>query len=195
MIKHVSYLDGSEGVDLLEAFNKHGNKFIELCNIADDKIIDVTLDENEKKPKILFWNSKKTYLTFSQLSNGTKKILVIGSIILDALEKNNLLLIDEIELSLHSTLVNFLINLNSSKDFNHFSQLIFTTHSPFVAFSMTNDQLYYINNKNNNYYISSISNAIKNNIITKDKNPEKAWIEDLLIKNPDLNKIKHFLNN
>lgn len=60
---------------------------------------------------------------------------------------------------------------------------------------MTNDQLYYINNKNNNYYISSISNAIKNNIITKDKNPEKAWIEDLLIKNPDLNKIKHFLNN
>lgn len=195
MIKHVSYLDGSEGVDLLEAFNKHGNKFIELCNIADDKIIDVTLDENEKKPKILFWNSKKTFLTFPQLSNGTRKILVIGSIILDALEKNNLLLIDEIELSLHPTLVNFLINLNSSKDFNHFSQLIFTTHSPFVAFSMTNDQLYYINNKNNNYYISSISNAIKNNIITKDKNPEKAWIEDLLIKNPDLNKIKHFLNN
>ena len=195
MIKHVSYLDGSEGVDLLEAFNKHGNKFVELCNIADDKIIDITLDENEKKPKILFWNSKKTFLTFPQLSNGTRKILVIGSIILDALEKNNLLLIDEIELSLHPTLVNFLINLNSSKDFNHFSQLIFTTHSPFVAFSMTNDQLYYINNKNNNYYISSISNAIKNNIITKDKNPEKAWIEDLLIKNPDLNKIKHFLNN
>lgn len=194
MIKHVSYLDGNEGVDLLESFNKHGNRFVELCNIADDKIIDVSIDENKKKPKILFWNSKKTALTFSQLSNGTKKILVIGSIILDSLEKNNLLIIDEIELSLHPTLVNFLINLNSSKDFNHFSQLIFTTHSPFVAFSMTNDQLYYISNKNNNYFISSISNAIKNNIITKDKSPEKAWLEDLLIKNPDLNKIEHFLN-
>ncbi len=194
MIKHVSYLDGNEGVDLLESFNKHGNRFVELCNIADDKIIDVSIDENKKKPKILFWNSKKTALTFSQLSNGTKKILVIGSIILDSLEKNNLLIVDEIELSLHPTLVNFLINLNSSKDFNHFSQLIFTTHSPFVAFSMTNDQLYYISNKNNNYFISSISNAIKNNIITKDKSPEKAWLEDLLIKNPDLNKIEHFLN-
>ena len=92
-------------------------------------------------------------------------------------------------------MVAFLINLNISKDFNHFSQLIFTTHSPFIAFSLTNDQLYFINNKNNEYSITNISNAIKNGIITKDKNPEKAWLEDLLIKNPDINKINEFFKN
>ena len=77
MIKHVSYLDGSERIDLIEFVRKYNNRFIELCNIADDKIIDITIDENEKKPKILFWNSKDSYLTFSQLSNGTRKILII----------------------------------------------------------------------------------------------------------------------
>lgn len=195
MIKHVSYLDGSERVNLIEVAKKYNNRLIELCNIADDKIINITIDENEKNPKLLFWNSDNSYLTFSQLSNGTRKILVIGSIILNSLDYNDLLLVDEIELSLHPKLVTFLINLSTSSDCNHFSQMIFTTHSPYVAFSMANDQLYYINNKSENYYVSNISNAIKNGIITKDKNPEKAWIEDLLIKNPDQQKINSFLKN
>ena len=134
-------------------------------------------------------------MTFSQLSSGTKKTIIIGSIILDSVKNNNLLLIDEIELSLHPSLASFLLSLNLVKDCNHFSQLIFTTHSPFIAFSMSNDQLYYISNKNNEYKIQNICSAINSGIITKDKNPQKAWVEDLLIKNPDANKIKNFLNN
>lgn len=195
MIKHTSYIDREAGIDLLSIIRKDKDKFIALANIADDKIINVSIDENNNSPQILFWNSNNSYLTFSQLSSGTKKIIILGSIILESLQNNNLLLIDEIELSLHPSLVAFLINLNISKDFNHFSQLIFTTHSPFIAFSLTNDQLYFINNKNNEYSITNISNAIKNGIITKDKNPEKAWLEDLLIKNPDINKINEFFKN
>lgn len=195
MIKHTSYLDSEAHIDLIEIFKKYDKRFIELCSIADSKIIDVTIDQNHKKPRILFWNSKVSYLNFSQLSNGTKKTLIIGSIILEALDNNNLLLIDEIELSLHQALVRFLVNLSTSSDSNHYSQLIFTTHSPFIAFSMANDQLYYINNAGKNYFVSNISDAIKNGIITKDKKPERAWLEDLLIKNPDKQKIMNFLNN
>lgn len=195
MIEYTSCIDKKAGVNLLDIIKKNKDKFLSLANIADEKIINISIDENNNKPQILFWNSNNTYLTFSQLSSGTKKVIIMGSILLESLENNSLILIDEIELSLHPSLAIFLTNLNTSKDFNHYSQLIFTTHSPFVAFSLANDQLYYINNHNNQYNVLNINSAIKDGIITKDKNPKKAWLEDLLIKNPDANKIKNFFKN
>lgn len=193
MIDYTSCIDKKAGDNLFDIIKKNKEQFLSLTNIADEKIINITIDENNDKPQILFWNSNNTYLTFSQLSSGTKKVIILGSILLESLENNSLVLIDEIELSLHPSLATFLINLNVSKDCNHFSQLIFTTHSPFVAFSLSNDQLYYINNKDEQYNVSNINSAIKNGIITKDKSPQKAWLEDLLIKNPDINKINNFL--
>lgn len=195
MIEYTSYIDKKAGANLLDVIKNNKETFLSLANIADEKIINVSIDENNENPQILFWNSDKSYLTFSQLSSGTKKVLIIGSILLESLKNNSLILIDEIELSLHPALVTFLINLNTSKDCNHFSQLIFTTHSPYVAFSLSNDQLYYINNQDNQYKVLNINSAIKNGIITKDKNPQKAWIENLLIKNPNINKINDFLKN
>lgn len=195
MIEYTSYIDKKASIDLLDIIKNDKEKFLSLANIADEKIINVSIDENNDKPQILFWNSDKTHLTFSQLSSGTKKVIIMGSILLESLENNSLILIDEIELSLHPSLVTFLTNINISKDFNHFSQLIFTTHSPFVAFSLSNDQLYYINNQDGQYNVLNINSAIKNSIITKDKNPQKAWLENLLIKNPDINKINAFFKN
>lgn len=195
MIEYTSCIDKKASIDLLDIIKNDKEKFLSLANIADEKIINVSIDENNDKPQILFWNSDKTHLTFSQLSSGTKKVIIMGSILLESLENNSLILIDEIELSLHPSLVTFLININISKDFNHFSQLIFTTHSPFVAFSLSNDQLYYINNQDDQYNVLNINSAIKNGIITKDKNPQKAWLENLLIKNPDINKINTFFKN
>lgn len=195
MIEYTSCIDKKAGTNLFDIIKNNKEKFLSLANIADEKIINISIDENNDKPQILFWNSNTTYLTFSQLSSGTKKVIIMGSILLKSLEDNSLVLIDEIELSLHPSLAMFLINLNISKDCNHFSQLIFTTHSPFVAFSLSNDQLYYINNQNNQYNVLNINSAIKDGIITKDKNPQKAWLEDLLIKNPDANKIKNFFKN
>lgn len=195
MIEYTSYIDKKASIDLLDIIKNDKEKFLSLANIADEKIINVSIDENNDKPQILFWNSDKTHLTFSQLSSGTKKVIIMGSILLESLENNSLILIDEIELSLHPSLVTFLTNINIAKDFNHFSQLIFTTHSPFVAFSLSNDQLYYINNQDGQYNVLNINSAIKNGIITKDKNPQKAWLENLLIKNPDMNKINTFFKN
>ena len=195
MIEYTSCIDKKASIDLLDIIKNDKEKFLSLVNIADEKIINVSIDENNDKPQILFWNSDKTHLTFSQLSSGTKKVIIMGSILLESLENNSLILIDEIELSLHPSLVTFLTNINISKDFNHFSQLIFTTHSPFVAFSLSNDQLYYINNQDDQYNVLNINSAIKNGIITKDKNPQKAWLENLLIKNPDINKINTFFKN
>lgn len=194
IIEHITYLSGKGQINFYEIINNYKDEFIELTKIADDKLLNVTIDENEDIPQIRFWNSKNTFINFSQLSSGTKKVLIYGSIIIDSIRNNDLLIIDEIELSLHHALAKFLIDLSISKKNSSFSQLIFTTHSPFIAFGMANDQLYYIDNKKDNYYITNITNAIKNKIITRDQSIEKAWLDDLLIKNPDQNQIKTFID-
>lgn len=180
-------------IDIKDMLNNNRKEFIELCNIADDKIINVTINENDDKGNLMFWNTNNKSLFFSQLSEGTKKIIILGCIIIKALKNNSTLLIDELELSLHPALVDFLIKLVTSKNEKNYTQLIFTTHSPLLAFTLQNDQLYFISNHNDNYFFSNISTAIKNKIITKDQNRQKAWIDDLLIKNPDRKKIESFI--
>ena len=177
-----------------DIFENNKEEFIRLCNIADDKIIDVSIDENDKNRNLQFWNKENNYLYFSQLSEGTKKIIVLGSIILEALTNNKTLLIDEIEQSLHPTLVEFLLNLITSKSKNNFTQLIFTTHSPLLAFTLENDELFFINNHENKYEFYNITTAIKLKLITKDQNRYKAWINSLLVKNPSMQQINSFLN-
>lgn len=195
LLNYTMCLFNGASTDVREMLLHNKKEFIELCNIADDKITDVSIDENSKNRNLLFWNKYGNFLYFSQLSEGTRKIIILGSVIIKAIKDNATLLIDEIEQSLHPTLVDFLIDLISSKSNNNYTQLIFTTHSPLLAFSLENDELYFINNHNNEYFFSNITNAIKLKIITKDQSIKKAWINDLLIKNPDRKKINQFINS
>lgn len=195
LLNHTDCLFNGTSTDIREILKNSKNDFIKLCNIADDKIIDVSIDENSKNRNLLFWNKNGNSLYFSQLSEGTRKVIILGSVIIESVKNNSTLLIDEIEQSLHPTLVVFLIDLAASKSSSNYTQLLFTTHSPLLAFSLENDELYFINNHNDSYYFSNISNAIKSKIITKDQSRQKAWIDDLLIKNPDKNKIKQFITN
>jgi len=67
-------------------------------------------------------------------------------IIIDVIENNKILLIDEIELNLHTLLVDFIIEkFNKSKS----AQLIFTTHNTkLLDFSkFRKDQIYFTNKK------------------------------------------------
>lgn len=186
------FFDGGT-INLKKIIEDNKSEFIKLCNIADDKITNVTIDENTEERNILFWNNNQNYLYFSQLSEGTRKIIILGSILLQSLKNNSISFIDEIELSLHHSLVKFLVDIISTKNEYNYSQIIFTTHSPLLAFSSANDELYFINNNNDEYFCSNISTAIKNKLLTKDQNIQKAWIENVLIKNPDDKKIKNFL--
>lgn len=195
LLNYTDCLFDGASTDIREILKNSKNDFIKLCNIADDKIIDVSIDENSKNRNILFWNKYGNSLYFSQLSEGTRKIIILGSVIIEAIKNNSTLLIDEIEQSLHPTLVDFLIDFVSSKSSNNYTQLLFTTHSPLLAFSLENDELYFINNHNGSYYFSNITNAIKMKIITKDQSRQKAWIDNLLIKNPDKKKIEQFINS
>lgn len=89
----------------------------------------------------------------------------------------------------------FMMDFIVSRSNYNYTQLIFITYFPIIALSLKNDELYYINNHDDNYYFSSITDAIKNKILAKDQSLKKAWVDSLLIKNPDVNKVAQFIKS
>ena len=76
-------------------------------------------------------DEKKIYtLDFEDESSGTKILFVLAPILKRAFEKTKIIIVDELEKSLHPTLVKYIIKLFNNEKLNtKNSQLIFTTHA------------------------------------------------------------------
>lgn len=195
IINKMDFVFFGDAVNLNSFYNSHKIVFNKLCNLADEKIISTKIEKKDNQEIIVFLNKNNNKLYFEQLSVGTQKIIVLGCKIINSIEKNRIVFVDEIEMSLHPSLANFLVLIIQKLKKNSFNQLFFTTHSINLAMQLDNDQLYYIDNKNDNYRFLNICDAIKQNIITKDKTLQKALTDNLLINNPNLEKIEDFINN
>ena len=79
-------------------------------------------------------------------SEGTKNLFFILLSVLDIIKNNKVLLIDEIESSLHTSIVEFIIKLFYASDS---AQLIFSTHNTKLLDldKIRKDQIYFINKK------------------------------------------------
>ncbi len=72
---------------------------------------------------------KEFTLGMNEESLGTQQIFYYGSLLKDAFEKGKVLVLDEIDRSLHPSIVKFIINLFRDPEMNtHGAQLIATTH-------------------------------------------------------------------
>ncbi len=97
--------------------------------------------------KIVTYHKASPNIAFdfdTEESEGTKKLFAILLSILDIVKKNKTLLIDEIETSLHSNIVEFIVNLfNASEK----AQLIFTTHNTNLLNlrKIRRDQVFFVN--------------------------------------------------
>jgi len=82
----------------------------------------------------------------SEESGGTKNLFIILLTVLDIVKNNKVLLIDEIESSLHTSIVEFIIKLFYSSSS---AQLIFSTHNTKLLDldKMRKDQIYFVNKK------------------------------------------------
>jgi len=89
---------------------------------------------------------KITFDFFSEESEGTKVLFFMLLTLLDILHNNKIILIDEIEKSLHPDIVDYIVKLFNNS--NH-AQLIFATHSiNLLSFSkFRKDQIYFCNKK------------------------------------------------
>ncbi len=103
-IREMMMKDNSKLINIITKHNKYNEK-MEL-----DSLIDFELNKNE--------------------SDGTKKFFAISAPILDTLKNGKILVIDELDSSLHPVLTEHLIKLFNDKNINNKNaQLIFTTHN------------------------------------------------------------------
>ncbi len=118
------------------------------------KIYDVLIDDDKKSPftndrdlvktnHTFFSSSDNTYKTVDfdmvkQESEGTNRLFSLAGHLYESLTKGKVMLIDEIEASLHPMLVDIIIGLFQSQESNpNGAQLIFTTHNTGL---LTNDR-------------------------------------------------------
>ena len=150
-------------------------KDIKLENLQAKKIEEYTekigLDKNG--------NEKKVNFSISEESDGTQKYYGILGDIIDALANGSLIIIDELELRLHTNLTRMVVGLFSSPLNNKGAQLIFTTHNTNLLDTkrlLRRDQIYFTDKNSNgctNLY-SLIDFKVRN-----DKIIQKAYLEGI----------------
>ena len=123
--------------DLLK-YNIYKQNLLELLKAGDTSIQDFKIKKYDKdKYEILtkhnvYKNGKEvshTHLDFENESLGTKKLFLLGSIVLATLNIGGIAIIDELDKGLHPLLSKMLIKLfNSKKNNPNNAQLLFATH-------------------------------------------------------------------
>lgn len=91
-------------------------------------------------------NSKEYPLTLQEESLGTQLLFFYGPLLKDAFEKGKTLILDEIDKSMHPSLVKFIMNLFRDPDINKAgAQLIVTTHETGILTldMFRRDQIYF----------------------------------------------------
>jgi len=156
----------------IESLIKKNWKFIiKALQIADSDIVNIKIEKKEVSVKsfsftlptattsikdeqkevfhITTYHKTSPGIAFdfgSEESDGTKNLFVILLSVLDIIKNNKVLLIDKIESSLHTSIVEFIIKLFYASDS---AQLIFATHNTKLLDlnKIRKDQIYFVNKK------------------------------------------------
>ena len=156
----------------VETFIKNNRSLIlKALQIADSDIIELKVEKKEVPVKsfsftlpsattsvtdgqqemisIKTYHKKSSGISFDfglEESDGTKSLFFILITVLDIIKNNKILLIDEIESSLHTRIVEFIIKLFYA---SNSAQLIFTTHNTNLLdlAKIRKDQVYFVNKK------------------------------------------------
>lgn len=115
---------------MLEKYVEYNNQFIRALNDMDIDITDYRYDEDSKQLYMKRKLGKKEYeLTFTEESDGTRKLIAALPVILLALREGRLVIIDELDAKLHPKLLRYVILLFKNKEINRYgAQLLFTSH-------------------------------------------------------------------
>lgn len=166
-INHIKSIDNKE-------------KILEIINAADSSITDIKINKeitNEKnlpnfpesmppevkdyfkkelmkeKTKINFLHSGNIELDFGFESDGTRRSFALAGYWIDVLENGGVLIVDELDNSLHPLMVLFLINLIHNPKINKKNaQLIFATHDTSLLDNeiFRRDQIWFVEKDKNN---------------------------------------------
>ena len=132
-------------VSMEQMLREQKPQLIDVLKTADSDIIDIRLQGNSIKT--YHRNNPDVAFDFeSEESGGTKKLLRMMLSMIDIIQKGKVLFIDEIDTSLHTQLVEFIIGMfNSSKC----AQLVYTSHNTHLLNTdfQRRDQVYFVNKR------------------------------------------------
>lgn len=110
------------------------DQFIRALQDMDIDITDYRYDEENQQlfmKRVL--DSHEYELSFSEESDGTRKLIAALPVILLALREGRLVIIDELDAKLHPKLLRYVISLFKNKKINRFgAQLLFTSHDMYT---------------------------------------------------------------
>ena len=124
------FLDLSFKYLYFEKFNQNKNDLLILLQKLDDSIIDIKIEKKQKQKDFKLITITREYndiikeIKIDELSFGTQIFIVHLYFIL----KNDFIILDEFENSLHLKLIELLLETGRI----HNKQIIFSTHSPFI---------------------------------------------------------------
>jgi len=168
------FILGYRGLNTLSVellFKQHKEILIEALKMADSDIVDIKItkelhkvknlqadfaknqasivDSEEAQLKITTFHRASPKIGFdfeTEESEGTKKLFYIMLTIIDIIKNDKILIVDEIEDSLHTNIIEYIIELfNISKQ----AQLIYTTHNTKLLNlnKLRKDQIFFVNKK------------------------------------------------
>ena len=160
-------MDNTMADMLVPSLRKYGEKFkIKNVNIELEHEV---IDDN---------NNMHTYkLNFTEESSGTRVLFAFAPFLKRAFESTKVIIVDELERSMHPALVEFIVKLFNNKEINKAnSQLIFTTHATNLLNLelLRRDQIWFTEKNPENgvsdlYPLDSFS-------VRKDENIQKGYI-------------------
>ena len=117
-------------------------------------------------------------LGIGEESLGTNQLFVLGPLLKDAFDHGMVVVIDEIDKSLHPFIVKYIVNMFRDKDINKAgAQLIFTTHdTSLLSLSIFRKDQIYFTEKNNKTGISDLY-SLDEFSIRKTENIEKGYLQ------------------
>jgi len=140
-------IEASEKMILVKQAQNIPDKFKELLFKEDSQIAQRSLKFLHKKyDKGKELPEKESLDFFSEESEGTQQMFALSAPFIDTLEGGKVLLIDEIDASLHPMLCQYLVSIFNSKEKNpNNAQLIFTTHDVSLLSEefLRRDQIYF----------------------------------------------------
>ena len=146
-----------------------------LSGMSD--IVNIKLPEKMKAYQVIFKHKGENKLDLSEESFGTQIIFAFIPFIAEALKEQKILVVDELDKSLHPYLVQYIVRLFNNLEFNKSnSQLIFNTNDTNLLDLnlLRRDQIWFVEKDNENgqsdlYSLSDFS-------VRKNENIEKGYM-------------------
>lgn len=167
--------------------NDNKEAVLRVLKAADSDIVEFTFKDGE----MITYHRRNPELPFdfnTEESDGTKILFRMMLTVMDVVRNNKVMFLDEVETSLHTRLVEYLINLfHNSKS----AQLIFTTHNTHLL-SMKRfrkDQVYFVNKRDDGS--SDLYSLYDYKDFREKMDPEKAYLQGRFDAVPYINEFEN----